>query len=160
MKNDDNSTLNQIGIGLIAMLGPKIAPLVYVCTLAGLLLAFTIGRLIPISVLIRLSRDLHWDRLHRLLREFKPLNKKERMALLIERAPKRLVPWLLRYRYLALAVALNIPGNYLIGGGGGIALFAGLSRLFSVPGYLLTIVIAVSPVPVAVMFFGTTFLST
>ena len=60
--------------------------------------------------------------------------------------------------YLALAVALNIPGNYLIGGGGGIALFAGVSRLFSVPGFVITIMLAVAPVPLAVMIFGIEFL--
>jgi hypothetical protein len=60
---------------------------------------------------------------------------------------------------LALAVSLNIPGNFLIGGGGGIGLFAGISRLYSVTGYLITISIAVAPVPVAVLFFGAEFLS-
>ncbi len=64
----------------------------------------------------------------------------------------------MRYRYLALAVALNVPGNYLIGGGGGIALFAGVTRLYSIPGFLLTIIVAVAPVPLAVMMFGIEFL--
>jgi len=71
----------------------------------------------------------------KLREEIEPLEKKERLNLLIDRAPKRLLPLLLRHRYLALAAALNIPGNYIIGGGGGIALFAGVSRLFSVTGF-------------------------
>jgi hypothetical protein len=66
---------------------------------------------------------------------------------------------LLRFRYLALAVAFNIPGNYLVGGGGGIALMAGVSRLYSVPGFLFTIALSVAPVPLAVLFFGTDFLA-
>jgi len=65
---------------------------------------------------------------------------------------------LLRHRYLALAVAFNIPGSYLFGGGGGIALFAGASRLFSVTGFCITLVLAVAPVPIAVMIFGVEFL--
>jgi hypothetical protein len=93
-----------------------------------------------------------------LLKEIEPLNKKQRLSYLTSKAPKRLLPLLLRYRYLALAAALNIPGNYLIGGGGGIALFAGVSRLYSVPGFLITIALAVAPVPMAVLLFGTEFI--
>lgn len=144
----------EIGVALMAMLGPRIALLVYLCTLAGLSLSFIMGRLIPIKALIHLAKDLKLERTGQLLEDIEPLNKKERLEFLIGRTPKRMLPLLLRYRYLALAVALNIPGNYIIGGGGGIALFAGTSRLFSVPGFLVTILLAVSPVPIAVMVFG------
>ena len=145
----------EIGIGLMVMLGPRIALLVYLCTVAGLGLAFLLGRMVPLSVLATVSQDVKLERTSRLLREIEPMSKQQRLALLVDRAPKRFIPLLLRYRYLALAVALNIPGNYLIGGGGGIALFAGVSRLYSVSGYLLTIVLSVAPVPLAVFFFGT-----
>ncbi|MCG6891118.1 MAG: hypothetical protein LJE92_16155 [Gammaproteobacteria bacterium] len=144
----------EIGIGLMAMLGPPIALLVYLCTVSGLCIAFVLGRLLPLSVLANFSRDIKLERTSRLLREIEPMSKQQRLALLVDRAPKRFIPLLLRYRYLALAVALNIPGNYLIGGGGGIALFAGVSRLYSVSAYLLTIALAVAPVPLAVFFFG------
>lgn len=60
------------------------------------------------------------------------------------------MPRLLRHRYLALAVALNLPGNTLLGGGGGIALMAGLSGLYPMPAYLTTVAIAVAPVPLLV----------
>jgi hypothetical protein len=144
----------EIGIGLMAMLGPPIALLVYLCTVSGLCIAFVLGRLLPLSVLANFSRDIKLERTSRLLREIEPMSKQQRLALLVDRAPKRFIPLLLRYRYLALAVALNIPGNYLVGGGGGIALFAGVSRLYSVSAYLLTIALAVAPVPLAVFFFG------
>lgn len=49
-------------------------------------------------------------------------------------------------------VGLNLPGNALIGGGGGIALMAGMSRLFSFPLFLLSLTVAVSPVPLAILF--------
>jgi len=149
----------EIGVALMAMLGPRIALLVYLCTLAGLSFSFILGRLIPIKALIHMAKDLKFDRIRQLLEDIEPLDKKERLALLIGRAPKRMLPLLLRYRYFALAAALNIPGNYVIGGGGGIALFAGASRLFSVPGFLVTIILAVSPVPIAVMIFGVGILS-
>jgi hypothetical protein len=47
-------------------------------------------------------------------------------------------------------VALNLPGNTLLGGGGGIALMAGLSGLYPMPAYLTTVAIAVAPVPLLV----------
>ena len=144
----------EIGVALMAMLGPRIALLVYLCTLAGLSLSFILGRLVPIKTLIHLAEDLKFERTRQLLEDIEPLDRKERLDLLISRAPKRFLPLLLRFRYLALAAALNIPGNYVIGGGGGIALFAGTSRLFSVPGFFVTIMLAVSPVPIAVMIFG------
>jgi hypothetical protein len=66
---------------------------------------------------------------------------------LSEKAPPGVLPFLLRHRFIALAVAINLPGNILIGGGGGIAMFAGMSGIFPFPMYLLTIVLAVAPVP-------------
>ena len=35
-----------------------------------------------------------------------------------------------------------------------IALMAGASRLYSVPGFLATVVLAVAPVPLAILVFG------
>lgn len=148
----------EIGIALMATLGPKIAPLVYLCTLGGLVLAFVVGRLVPLEWLIDRAARLGWFRLERRLREIRSLGRKRSLAAMIERAPRSVGPLLLRYRYLALAILLNLPGNYLVGGGGGIALFAGISRLFSIPGFLLTIALAVVPVPLAVLLFGSAFL--
>lgn len=148
----------EIGIALMVMLGPPIAVLVYLCTLTGLTLSFVVGRLIPTSVLVRLARDCRFEKTGRLLESIEPLNRNQRLDLLLRISPRRFFPFLLRYRYVALALALNLPGNYLIGGGGGIALIAGVSRVYSVPGFLLTIIVAVAPVPLLVLVFGTGFL--
>jgi hypothetical protein len=145
----------EIGLALFAMLGPTIAVLVYVCTVIGLSLSFVVGRLIPLLSLIQFAEDIKLDRTSKLLKDIEPLGKQEMLAFLANKTPNRLLSILLRYRYLALAVALNVPGNFLIGGGGGIALFAGVSRVYSVPGFLLTIAISVAPVPIAVLVFGT-----
>ncbi len=150
----------EVGWALIAMLGPPIAFLVYVCTVAGLSLSFFAGRLIPLPGLIRLSDDFKLVRLSALLRQIEPLGSQDRLSFLANKAPNRYLPFLLRHRYLALAVAVNVPGNFLIGGGGGIALFAGISRVYSIPGFLATITLAVAPIPVAVFFFGSDFLMT
>lgn len=148
----------EVGLALIGMLGKQIAPLVYVCTLIGLTLSFLVGRLLPLAGLIWMMDALRFRRGAVLLRRVEPLSREERIAFLLERAPTRAIPFLLRHRYIALAVAVNLPGNFLIGGGGGIALVAGISRFFSFPGFLLTIALAVAPVPFAIFFFGTGFL--
>jgi hypothetical protein len=58
---------------------------------------------------------------------------------------------LLRHRCIALAILFNTPGNALLGGDGGIALAAGASRLVSVRAFLLTLLVAVAPVPAAIL---------
>jgi hypothetical protein len=83
-----------------------------------------------------------------------PLSRDARLALLLDGAPPRLVALALRRRYVALALALNIPGNALIGGGGGIALLAGVSGLFAPVPTVLAFAIAVSPVPLAIALLG------
>lgn len=149
----------EIGLALIAMLGPPIVLLVYLCTLVGLSLSFLVGRLIPLGGLIRLLDELHLSRTSEILKTVEPLSGEQRLAFLMARAPNRILPFLLRRRYLALAVVLNLPGNFLIGGGGGIALVAGASRLYALPGFLICIALAVAPLPIAILLFGEGFLS-
>jgi hypothetical protein len=57
----------EIGLALIAILGPPIVFLVYVSTVAGLSLSFAAGRLISLRGLIRLFDDLRLQRASRLL---------------------------------------------------------------------------------------------
>ena len=81
------------------------------------------------------------------------------MPLVLEaRSASRLPPWLalidLRSRYILLAVLINLPGNSLIGGGGGIGLLAGLSRIYAPLATVLTFLIAVSPIPLLVWIYG------
>ncbi len=148
----------EIGLALIGMLGPDIVPLVYACTLIGLTIAFLVGRLLPLSVLTRIASFFHLTRAAGLLRSLESMTAEERLALMINESPGRFLPFLARHRYIALALAVNLPGNFLIGGGGGIAMIAGLSRLFPLPAYLATVALAVSPVPLLVLFFGTSVL--
>ncbi len=144
----------EIGIGLLTMFGATVAIHVYVATVLGLSLAFLIGRLVPMHLLARGAATLRFRRMAALIAQLEPLSQHERIALLTAQAPNRWVPLLVRHRLLALALALNIPGNALIGGGGGIALATGLSRVVSVPAFLIVVVIAVAPVPILVMFLG------
>lgn len=149
----------EIGLALIAMLGPPIVFLVYLSTIAGLLLSFAMGRFISLNGLSKLLRDLRFDRSSQLIEAIEPMSKEQRLQFLAMKAPVRIVPFLLRHRYLTLAVLFNLPGNFLFGGGGGIAMVAGLSGLYSTFGYVVTVALAVSPVPIAVLMFGSDVIS-
>jgi len=149
----------EIGIALIMMVGPGLIALIYACTIVGLFVSFLIGTYVPQDWIKRAFLNVGFKRAGNLIDELERLPPNERVALLVARAPSRWLPFLLRWRYVALALAINIPGNALIGGGGGISLAAGLSRLYSPPLYLLTLLVAVAPIPVAIFVFGTTILS-
>jgi hypothetical protein len=145
----------EIGLGLILLLGADLAPLVYLFTIVGLSLGFIVGRLIPEASLQKFLEGLSLTRASRLVETLETLSIEERLEMLVSRAPAKFVPTLVRHRYVSVAVALNIPGNTVIGGGGGIALAAGMSRLFEFWPFLLTLVIAVAPVPLLIVLCGT-----
>ncbi|MCR9136586.1 MAG: hypothetical protein NXI27_11360 [Alphaproteobacteria bacterium] len=144
----------EIGFGLILVFGGRIALLVYLCMVAALSISYLIGRFVPIAIIGRFFKLLGMERAHNLVMQFAPLDSRERLELLVSRAPRRFVPALLRHRYVALAVLLNMPGNSLVGGGGGLAFTAGLSGLFSLFGFLVAIALAVAPVPLFFYLFG------
>jgi hypothetical protein len=144
----------EIGLGLMVMLGGQGAFFVYVCTLAALSISFAVGRVVPLSAV---GRFLGWFCLHRaqdLVCRLEPLTPEQRIELLRGNLPPRIAPLLLKHRGLVIAVALNIPGNALIGGGGGIGLIAGVTRLVSFPRYLFTVGFAVAPVPLIFLLKG------
>jgi len=147
----------EIGIALLAAFGAAIAPLIYVCTVAAMMLAFTIGRFLPIGLLEKGLQALRMRRAADLVARSAPLSSDERLALLLAGQSKRVLRIAVKYRYLAMALAVNTPGNSIIGGGGGIMIIAGLSGLFSPLATFLTVVFAVSPVPLAVIFLGLQF---
>jgi hypothetical protein len=144
----------EIGLGMMLLLGPRIAVLVYGSMVAALMIAYLIGRLIPPAATARAFAVLGLRRARDLSLDLAPLDTGARLRLLTARAPRRIVPFLLRHRYLALALAFNLPGNTLLGGGGGIALAAGLTGLYSPGGYALTVVLAVLPVPLMIFLTG------
>ncbi|HSG57015.1 MAG TPA: hypothetical protein VLA45_16320, partial [Paracoccaceae bacterium] len=84
-----------------------------------------------------------------------PLSREERLEMLLAGSPPRTVALALRYRYIALGLSINVPGNSVLGGGGGLMLLAGMSGLFGPMQTLLTMMIAILPVPMAVALLGT-----
>jgi len=144
----------EISLALLAAFGAQVAVLIYAATMVALSLSFLIGRLLPMHLIATLFRSLGQHRAESLVRRLEPLDAAQRLETLVAHAPKRIVPVLLKHRYIAIAVALNVPGNAVIGGGGGIALLAGISGLFTFPRYLAVIALAVLPVPLTVMVMG------
>ena len=144
----------ELGFALIIMLGSQIVPLVYSSMVLALTLSYCIGRLIPARAVAAGFGFCGLNRAQNLALRLEPLEAHARLELLIAHAPRRVIPFLLRHRYLALAVAFNLPGNTLLGGGGGIALAAGMSGIFPLWTYLATVMLAVAPVPLALLAFG------
>jgi hypothetical protein len=138
----------EIGIMLMAMLGVGGIALVYLCTVLALSLSFLAGRLLPPRYVARALGGLRLERARKLVTDLEPLTGEERLQFLARGAPSKIVPFLLRHRYLVLAVLFNVPGNAVIGDGGGIALIAGMSRLFPFPKFVLLVCLAITPVPV------------
>ena len=144
----------EIGFGLITILGTRIVPLVYVCMVLVLMLAFCIGRFVPPRATAAIFGYLSLEKARELVLRTTDLDAEGRISMLIARSPRRLVPILLKHRYIAIAMAFNTPGNSLVGGGGGLAFAAGMSGLFSMVPFIATAVLAVAPLPLIILLTG------
>ncbi len=138
----------ELGMALILALGVRVVPAVYVATIAALALSFAVGCLVPEHWLASVMRWLGMQRSANLVASYAGLPGEKRIAMLLANAPEKWLPWLMRYRLVALGLLFNLPGSTLLGGGGGIAMVAGISRLVSFPKFLFCAAIAVSPVPI------------
>jgi len=141
----------EIGLILMILLGPMGAVLIYLCTLIALTLSFGLGRIFPPRLLVSLLGWLTLSRAESLLREFDATPPEQRLEFIAGKKSSGIMPALLKRRYLVLAALLNLPGNVVIGGAGGIAMLAGMSRLYSFPKYLLLVSIAILPGPILIM---------
>jgi hypothetical protein len=144
----------EIGLSLLMLKGADAAPFVWGATVVGLSLAWTAGRWLPGGWISATLRDLRLtafaDTIDRLGEQPPEL----RLRFVCFRAPGWLAPIIRDWRYVALALLLNLPGNVLLGGGGGLALLAGLSRIFTWPAVLLAFVIGTAPIPLLVWVAG------
>jgi hypothetical protein len=137
----------ELGLALIFACGVRIVPVVYVATIAALLLSFCAGRLIKEKWL---AAGFHWLGMRRaaaMVDSLSGLDGEARINRLLEQAPQRFAPWLMRHRFLALIALINLPGSALLGGGGGISMAVGMSRLVSFPMFLASALIGVAPLP-------------
>ncbi len=144
----------EIGIAILLLEGAPAAPMVYLATVAGLLLAFFIGQYAPLPRLIRFANDVYLYRIAGLLERIKLTPRKDRLDAMQDRLPRWLAPIFCNYRYVTLGLAVNLPGNIALGGGGGIMMAGGLSRLFQTRLTIITVILATLPVPLGVWLLG------
>ncbi len=134
----------EIGIALLVLFGVAMALPVYVATVLGLSLAFLAGRrAAPRAAGPGLAEE--------------PGTPDRFASLRVAVGTLRWFAPVMRFRWVAVIVLINTPGNTVIGGGGGIAMAAGYSRAFPFPMFLASIAVAVAPVPLAVLlaeYFG------
>jgi hypothetical protein len=144
----------EVGLMLLLIRGAEIAPYVYLATVLGLVLAYAAGHLLSYRWLRQIFLDLRLPRACRMLDALEPLTAEHRLALLRKQLPWVLGALAVNYRYLLLALLINLPGSGLLGGGGGICMIAGLTRLFHPRATILTIVLAVLPFPLFFWLWG------
>ena len=141
----------ELGVLLMCVFGKEGIVFVYFATVTGLSLAFLMGRLLPLQWLkTRLKKlglasatERRFDEIDSMLAN---------LSLSQNLGKNRLLSYLVKYRYPAIGILFNMPGNYLIGGGGGISFACGISRNVSWKWFLLTTAVAVSPVPLMAWF--------
>jgi hypothetical protein len=137
----------EIGFGLMVIFGGQVAILVYAAMVSALTLSYLVGACVSPHWIARFFGFLGSRRATQLAEDLAARDRHSRIDYLLETAPRRWVPALLRHRYLAMMLLLNLPGNSLVGGGGGLALAAGMSGLFRFPAFVATVLVAVAPVP-------------
>ncbi|NKB27883.1 MAG: hypothetical protein GKR99_10140 [Rhodobacteraceae bacterium] len=137
----------EIGFALLLLFGGQIAPLVYLGMVGALILSFVIARLVPTHILARLLVWLGLTKAANFVTDLGDIQPDHRVRKLSMIMPSNLGRRLISQRYLLLAVALNTPGNSLLGGGGGLACIAGASRLIPFWPYVAVVFCAVAPVP-------------
>lgn len=122
----------EIGLLIMVVYGKAGAVGAYAATVAGLSLAYLLGRALRgerVCGGVGSSLAAIEDRLERVR----------------QRVPGRAAP------AVVLALLLNLPGNVAVGGGGGIALVYGACRILPWPVYLATVAVATSIVPLLVL---------
>ena len=112
----------ELGLLLMCVFGQQSILPIYFASIGGIMLAFTAGQC--------LSKEQISDWMIRLVLLPRSANTNSETdewvkQPFLSRTSQR-YPWLERYlkqyRYVSLMILFNLPGNYLIGGGGGIAL--------------------------------------
>lgn len=148
----------EIGLALMLLLGNEGVLLVYLCTQVAMALSYAFGRCVPASLW---ARCIASPRLVDACPLIVSLDARTAAAPWEMRwhglVPLCVREWAvraLRHRYLTLAIVLNLPGNAAIGGAGGIGMFAGASRQFSFCGYVLSMAVATSPLPLLLLWRG------
>jgi len=139
----------EIGLGMLLMFGAQAAPVVYFGMVGALCLSFVIARAAPREPLCRLFAWLGLTRAAALVGDLDRVSADDRERLVLSRFSAGPARRLVNHRYILLALAINLPGNSILGGGGGLAFVSGLSGLYGFWAFLATVAMAVAPIPLA-----------
>lgn len=137
----------EIGFGLLLLFGGQAAPMVYAGMVGALLVAYCVARLVPMASLSRVFGWLGLRRVAGLIDLMAKTPEPARLELLAGKTNSAIGKLALRNRYVLLGLLLNTPGNSVLGGGGGLAFFAGASGLYRFWPFLLCVTLAVAPIP-------------
>ena len=140
----------ELGLLIMVIFGHEGVIAAYLATIGGLSLAFTAARLLPNRMTSRwMSRLGLSDAAEN---PGAAINGMVANANRTGKLAGKITSFLLDHRYLTLAACLNLPGNSVLGGGGGIAFLSGLSGQFHLRRFILTVVLATAPIPILVLF--------
>ncbi|MDC0738727.1 hypothetical protein N6L24_10585 [Cognatishimia sp. SS12] len=138
----------EIGFALLFIFGGQAALLVFLGMTGAMLLSYIVARLVPAAAMGHFANWLGLTRTAKLLAT-QSVNGDAVIQQLSQMVDGRLAKFALNNRYLLLMLLLNTPGNSLLGGGGGLAFFAGSSGLYRFVPFMISVMIAVAPVPLA-----------
>ncbi len=139
----------ELGLLLMILFGREGVIAAYVATIVGLSLAYFVAETVPNRIMLRWMNELG-------LSDAANDPKNAIDAIVVGKGATRGVAarlgnFLLSHRHLTLAVCLNLPGNSVLGGGGGIAALCGLSGQFHRWRYVSTLIVATAPLPLLVL---------
>ncbi|MFQ3185915.1 hypothetical protein [Marinomonas primoryensis] len=122
----------EVGLAIMIIFGTKGVIFAYLATVLGLFVAFLLGGRIKDNRLLnnKLSKIIVSETTHK-LSNYAPM--------------------------LALIILLNMPGNIVLGGGGGIAMSYGYYKKLSPLKFLFSLIIATSPIPLLIGILGVQF---
>ncbi|WP_340151738.1 hypothetical protein [uncultured Sneathiella sp.] len=142
----------EIGFALLFIFGGKAAPLVYAGMVLALVIAYSAAIFLPLPRIVDTLSWLGLTKASDFVAKLANASAADREEMLANALPLSFGDHLLRNRYLVLAIALNTPGNSLLGGGGGLAFIAGKSGVFGFWPFVFTVIVAIAPVPLIFMF--------
>ncbi len=139
----------ELGLLIMVFFGRDGVIAAYLATIGGLCLAYTAAWLLPNQMTSRWVTRLGLSDAAE--DPGAAINGMVANATVAGRLAGKFGSFLLDHRYLTLAACLNLPGNSVLGGGGGIAFLSGLSGQFHWGRFILTVVLATAPIPLLVL---------
>jgi uncharacterized membrane protein YdjX (TVP38/TMEM64 family) len=136
---------------VIMLFGKEAVVMIYFFTICGLSLSFAMGRWFEKSWFTSgLDIQALEEQFSERMGKIKDKLRKQLPDRFVSQALKQRLP---NSRYMILAILINLPGNTIIGGGGGLALLCGMNQAFSWKGFVVTVALAILPLPI-LLFMG------